>query len=79
MDFTDNVSRQSLRSGDVKKNTEANITTAQNQALRKNRIKSNIDRADCTPCSTYIEYISLWMSHPCTLQQNARSYKINAI
>ena len=43
IDFVGSVSWQWLRSGYVKKNTEAIITAAQDQALRTNWIKSNID------------------------------------
>ena len=36
-------------SGYVKKNKEAIITAAQDQALRTNCIKANIDGVDCSP------------------------------
>ena len=49
VDFADSVSWQWLRSGYVKKNAEAIITAAQDQTLRTNWIKVNIDGIDCSP------------------------------
>ena len=49
VDFADSVSWQWLRSGYVQKNTVAIITTSQDQALRTNWIKANMDGADCCP------------------------------
>ena len=49
VDIADSVSWQWLRSGYVKKNLEAIITVAQDDALRMNWIKANIDRVDCSP------------------------------
>ena len=43
VDFAASVSWQSLRSGYVKENTEAIIMAAQDQVLRTNWIKANID------------------------------------
>ena len=48
-DFADSVLWQQLRSGYVKKNTEAVIKAAQDQALRTNWIKANIYGVDCPP------------------------------
>ena len=51
MDFAASVSWQLLRSGYVKENTEAIITAAQDQVLRTNWIKTNIDEGDwSSPC-----------------------------
>ena len=48
-DFADSVLWQWLRWGYIKKNIEAIITAAQDQALKTNWIKKNIDGADCSP------------------------------
>ena len=48
VDFADSVSWQWLRSRYLKKNTEAIITAAQDQALRTNWIEANIDGVDCS-------------------------------
>ena len=48
VDFADSVSWQWLRSRYIKKNTEAIITSAQDQTLRTSWIKANIDGADCS-------------------------------
>ena len=69
VDFADSVSWQWLRHIlYVKKNTEAIVTAAQNQALRRNWIKANIDRADCSP---YVECATLLISRLCTLHLDA--------
>ena len=47
VDFAGSISWQWLRSGYVKKNTEAIVTVAQNQALRTNWINANINGVDC--------------------------------
>ena len=47
VDFAGSVSWQCLSSRYVKKNTEAIITVAQDQALRTNWIKASIDGVDC--------------------------------
>ena len=47
VDFANKVLWQQSRSGFVKKNTEASITAAQDQALRTNWTKGNRDRVDC--------------------------------
>ena len=71
VDFADSVLWQWLRSGYVKKNTEAIIiAVAQDQASRTNWIKANIDGVDCSP---YVEFSILWMSQPCTLVVDANS------
>ena len=48
----------------LKRNTEAIITAAQDQALRTNWIKGNIDGFDWF---LYVEFAILWMSQACTL------------
>ena len=48
-DFVDIVSWQLLRTRYIKKNTEAIITASQDQALRTNCIKGNIDGNDQSP------------------------------
>lgn len=58
------VSWQWLRLGNVKKNTEATITAAQDQALRTSWIKLNMDGVNCP--LPFLEYASLLMSHPYT-------------
>ena len=50
------------------KNTEEINRAAQDQALRMNWIKANIDGVDCSP---YVELATLWLSHPRTLDANS--------
>ena len=76
-DFADSVLWQQLRSGYVKKNTEAVIKAAQDQPLRTNWIKANIYGVDCPP--PYVDYASLQMNQPCTLQVDANSQQSNTI
>ena len=65
-----------LKLGYVKKNTEATITTNQDQALTTRWIKANVDGVDCYP---YAEYAVMWMSYPCTLPVDANSQQSDAI